>query len=337
MKKRLWISFSIVIAVALIGGFFYVRDQAYFSHGREQNNVVFNIQKGEGSLRIAADLESKSLISSRFYFWGYLKARGLSDKIYPGRYLLSGKMTIPEIAAIVTNPQKVYEQVLFKEGWTAKQMADELDVHGFDGAAFISLVKNPPEDMVSQFSVLSDKPAGASLEGYLFPDTYYFSREATPKGILEKILDNTQNKITSDMLDSINLQHKTVFKILTMASIIEKEVNKDTDRTLVSGLFWNRIKIGQPLQSDATLTYILGDNRSRHSIEETKVNSAYNTYVNKGLPPGPISNPGLSSILAAIYPKDSDYNYFLSDPATGNTVFAKTYAEHLANKARYGL
>lgn len=327
---------TIIVAI-LIGGFFYVRNQMYFSHGKQQASVIFEIQKGEGNAKISADLEKAGLISSNWYFYGYVRTHGYLNKFMPGKYLLSGQMTIPEIAVVLTNPEKKFEQVLFKEGWTAQQMASELDAHGFDGSAFLALVNDPPQDIVSQFPVLSDKPDGALLEGYLFPDTYYFAKEATPEGILKKILSNTENKISADDRSAIKAQGKTVFQVLTMASIVEKEVKTDADRAIVSGIFWSRIRNGQALQSDATLTYVLGDKNAAHNGAQLAVDSPYNTYQNKGLPPGPISNPGLSAIAAAIHPKDTDYNYFLSDPQTGRTVFSKTFAEHVANKTKYGL
>lgn len=335
MKKKIII--LLIVAGVILGGFFYFRAQVYFSHGTQKQNSVFEIKKGEGNAQIATNLQDKEIISNKIYFWFYLKTHDLLNKIYPGDYLLNGDMTIPEIAVIITNPKKVYEKVLFKEGWTAKQMAEELKNHGFDDAAFLDMVNNPSQDILSQFSVLADEPKSATLEGYLFPDTYYFSREATPEGILKKILNNTEIKVNSDLRTEIKKQGKSIFDIITMASIIEREVKTDDDRALVSGLFWNRIVVGQPLQSDATLSYIYSDKVDAHSLAQTKVDSPYNTYQNKGLPIGPVANPGLSSINAAIYPKNSAYSYFLSDPKTGQTIFSETFEEHVANKFKYGL
>jgi UPF0755 protein len=335
MLKRFVI--AAVIVLILVGGFFYLSHQVYFSHGTFASNKIFVISKGDGNATIGKNLQKEGLISNNLYFYFYVRTHGLLNKLYPGDYLLSGNMTIPEITAIITNPKKTYEKVTLIEGWTAKQMADELNSHGFEGDAFLALINNPPKEIVSQFAVLSDKPAQASLEGYLFPDTYYFSKDATAEGIFKKILQNTDTKINSDILAEVKNQNKSFFEVLTMASIVEKEVRTDADRALVAGIFWNRIKIGQALQSDATLTYILGDKDAAHSGAQLATDSPYNSYQNKGLPPGPISNPGLASIIAAIHPRDSAYNYFLSDPATGKTVFSKTFEEHVANKAKYGL
>ena len=332
--KKISIVFLAIIAVGA-GSFFYVRSQMYFSHGSQKENAVFEIEKGQGSAEIAANLEKKGVISNKIYFWLYLKKQGLLDNIYPGSYLLNGEMTIPEIAVVITNPKKVYEKITFPEGWTMKLMAEELKKHGFDGDEFLRLTNNPPAEVVSQFGALSDKPKTATLEGYLFPDTYYFSREATPEGILKKILNNTEMKIDKDLRAEIKKQGKTVFDMINMASIIEREVGAEKDRKIVSGIFWNRIDIGQALQSDATLSYILDDKVDAHSVEQTKIDSPYNTYLYKGLPAGPIANPGLSAIKAAIYPEKTNFFYFFT--VEGETIFSKTFEEHTANRVKYGI
>jgi UPF0755 protein len=218
-----------------------------------------------------------------------------------------------------------------------KQFSERLTANGFDGAGFLEIVKNPSQGIISDFSVLSGKPAGASLEGYLFPDTYKFSKEATPEVIVRKILTEGTEAKLSGLKKTVENQNKSFFEILTMASIVEMEVTTPEDRTLVSGIYWNRIKVGQPLQSDITIAYILGEKKKQYSFADTRTVSPYNTYLNTGLPPGPIDNPGLDAIQAAIYPKNSDYNYYLSDPETGQTIFSKSLDEHNANKAKYGL
>ena len=338
MSIRRKIGIIIVLFLAAISGLFYVYNQVYLSHGTESSSVMFSIVKGEGNGEIATNLKEKKLISQKIYFWIYLKKNNLLDKIYPGEYPLNGNLTIPEIAAIITNPQKVFITVTFPEGWTAKQMAERLTAKGFDGAAFLELVNKPSAEIISQFPILTKKPNGASLEGYLFPDTYKFSKEATPDGILKKILNNTESKITNEIRKQASDQNKSIFQILTMASILEKEVSSVEDFKIVSGIFWNRIAAGQALQSCATLAFILGVNKEQYSIADTQIKSSYNTYLNKGLPPGPISNPGINTILAALNPAETDYNYFLTDPENkSNTVYAKTYAEHLANKQKFGL
>ena len=137
------------------------------------------------------------------------------------------------------------------------------------------------------------------------------------------------------MRKDIKAQDRTIYEIITMASIVEKEVRILEDMKTVAGIFWDRIKYGQALESCASLAYILGESKVQYSVADTKIDSPYNTYKNPGLPPGPISNPGLNAVRAAIYPEYTSYNYFLSDPQTGDTIFSKTFEEHKQNKQKY--
>ncbi|MFA5776822.1 MAG: endolytic transglycosylase MltG [Parcubacteria group bacterium] len=327
----------IVILAAIAGSFFYFRYQVYYSHGSYENVKIFKIEKGEGNSAVSDKLKKEGLISSKIYFYYYSRTHELLSKILPGDYELNGKMTIPEIAATITREQNKFLKITFPEGWDSKKVAERLSSKGFSGAEFLDIVKNPSYDLTSKYSFFSLLPRGISLEGYLFPDTYFFSQKLTSEDIVRKILSDFDNRFAPDLRDEIKKQGKSLEDIVTMASIIEREVKKEEDKKTVSGIFWNRIKNGQPLQSCATIAYILGENKKQYSFEDTRINSPYNTYMNKGLPPGPINNPGLSSIEAAIYPKETGYNYFLSDPETGETVFSKTLEEHNANKSKVGL
>jgi len=192
-----------------------------------------------------------------------------------------------------------------------------------------------PKDYSDKLSLLKDKPKYYSLEGYLFPDTYIIYNDASLEDIVLKMLHNFDSKLTSKMREDIKKQEKTIYEIITMASVIEKEVRDPEEMKIVSGIFWKRIDVWQPLQSCASLAYILGINKPVYSIEDTKIESPYNTYQNYGLPPGPICNPGLAAIEAAIYPKETEYNYFLSKKENGETVFSRTIEEHNLNKAKY--
>jgi len=214
-------------------------------------------------------------------------------------------------------------------------MAARLKENNLDGDGWLKLVSSP-DNFRDKYSFLKD-PAVTNLEGYLFPDTYFFQKDASAEDIVSKMLDNFEGKIDAQMTIDIQSQNKSIREIIVMASIVEAEVKSQEDRETVSGIFWKRIDEDMPLQSDATLTYALNDNESRHSYAQTRYNSPFNTYMNKGLPPGPIDNPSLEAIEAAIHPKASDYVYFLSDPNSGATYFAKTLDEQNINKAKVGL
>jgi len=207
------------------------------------------------------------------------------------------------------------------EGWTNDGIAAYLEkTGGWPAAEFLK--------------------AAAGKEGYLFPDTYRVYASSTPAEIADKMLANFEVKVTPEMRAEIKRQGKTLEDIIIMASLIEKEapvdysLDEDRDARIVSGIFWNRMKIGQGLQSDATLSYILKDNKDQHSGGELEVDSPYNTYKYRGLPPGPIANPGLLAIKAAVSPLATSYYYFLTTPDK-KIFYAKTYEEHLQNKYKY--
>lgn len=309
--RKKTIIFFIVIAL-VIAALFYFRYQVYYSRGTNQGGQIFIIEKGEGNMKIASKMEEEKIISGKFYFYYYLRTHNLANKIMPGDYNISGRMSIPEIASIITNTEKSYVKITFPEGLTVQEMADLIGQNGYDKGAFLDTVNNP-ETMRDKFPFLADKNI-TNLEGYLFPDTYFFAPDATPQGIVYKMLDNFGRKITPDMAEGMKKQNRSLSEEITMASLIQGEVKTFSEMKLVSGIFWKRLGIGMRLQSDTNL----------------------DTYDQKGLPPKAINNPGLEAITAAIYPQASDYLYFVSDKNTGETYFSRTFEEHKVNKIKAG-
>jgi UPF0755 protein len=324
-----------LVTALLLVGFFYFRYQIYFAKGMAGTERILKIAKGESGTEIAEKLEKENLISGKMFFLYYLKKEKLGDKILPGEYELNSNLTIPEITILLTQKKEDFVRLTFPEGWDSQKIAERLTANSLDGQGFLALVKKP-EQFKAQYAFLQD-PTIKSLEGFLFPDTYFFKKEISPEEIVLKMLDNFDTKLTAEARTAIQKKNSSIFKAIILASIVEKEVRSDADRAIAAGIFWERIAIGQPLQSCATLAYILGENKKQYTYADTQIKSPYNTYQNKGLPPGPISNPGLSAIKATIYPVESKYNYFLSDPATDRTIFSQTFEEHLNNKAKYGL
>ncbi|MFA7663080.1 MAG: endolytic transglycosylase MltG, partial [Patescibacteria group bacterium] len=170
--------------------------------------------------------------------------------------------------------------------------------------------------------------------GYIFPDTYHITTTATAEEIMDKALSNFGNKLTPELRAEIKAQGKTIYEIITLASIVENEVAKAEDMKIVAGIFWNRLDIGMGLQSDATINYITSGKTTRPTADDLKIDSPYNTYKYRGLPPGPIANPGIASIEAVINPTKTDYLYFLTTPDK-QTIFSKTFEEHVAAKNKY--
>jgi len=252
---------------------------------------------------------------------------------------------------IVPKPE---DTIQILEGWTTRDIAHYLESKGswqskdfFDiaGSPMIDYRKNKtaptPVDFSTEYSFLKDKPSYRGLEGYLFPDTYRIYASSTVTEAIDKMLSNFDKKLTPKMRADIAAQGKTIYEVITLASIVEKEApidyqtSDDRDAKIIAGIFLNRLNIGQGLESDATISYIYGDNKPSHSGSELTVDSPYNTYRYRGLPPGPICNPGILAIEAAIYPIKTDYYFFLTPQGKSNVVYAKTYAEHLKNKNLY--
>ena len=336
LRKILTIFFLLLLAASFL---VYFRHQIYFSKGSNLEGGLFVVVKGENANVVASKLVKQNLISNRIFFLYYIWKSGALHEIKAGKYQLAAGATIPEIVKTITNPNLSSNEVevMFREGLSMTEMAQLINDNNLPGTEFLDLCKNPTTEIKNKYDFLKDLNANATLEGYLFPDTYAFAKNASAQLILEKILNNFAKKIDAQTLAEIKNQKKSLREIIIMASIIEKEAGKQEDMGKVSSVFWNRLKIGQRLQSDATLEYVLGTGKIQHSVKETQFKSPYNTYQVAGLPPGPVSNPGLDAIKAAINPTQSDYLYFLTDLATKKTIFAKTFEEHVQNKAKYGL
>ncbi|MDD5590013.1 MAG: endolytic transglycosylase MltG [Candidatus Portnoybacteria bacterium] len=337
MKKLLfWSLFSVFILV-LAGIFFfsYAFYQIYAPAGNGAGEEkMFEINAGQGVKEIADSLESQGLIRSDYWFEVCVWLEGLEAKFKTGKYFLSPDMSTAKIIQALTEGLTVDENVwvTFPEGFSLKQIEARLVAAGLDGEGLgLEKIGNFQND----FEFLAEAPASASLEGFLFPDTYKFEKDAKLRDITQKMLDNFGEKLTDKMRADIESQGKNIFDIIIMASVVEKEVKAPDERAVVSGIFWERLADKYPLESDATLSYALDDKKDRHSIEETKLDSPYNTYKNIGLPPGPINNPGLEAIEAAVYPRKTAYYFFLTESGTGKAIFAKTLQEHIANKTKY--
>ena len=188
-----------------------------------------------------------------------------------------------------------------------------------------------------RFPFLATLPSGASFEGYLFPDTYLFPKEATAELIVNELLKTFEKKALP-LFEAYSGKTKlTPYESLVLASIIEEEGKNAQERKIISDIFLKRLAIGQPLQSDATVNYVLGTSKMQPTLKDIETNSPYNTYKFPGLPPGPIANPGIESLTAALDPTPNEYYYFLNNLKTGETVFSKTFEEHVRNRELHGL
>lgn len=295
-------------------------------------NIEFLAQKGEGDEEIAIKLEEQGIIKNNYFFRLYAIIFGSDSKLQAGRYSLSPAMTIPEIIGKFVSGDVIKQKITILEGWDIKDIEKYFIDEKVSSAEDFKEALN--KDYSGEFDFLKEKPENIGAEGYLFPDTYNISLGEKTEDIIKLMLSNFNKKLNAGLREQIISQNKTVFEVIIMASIIEKEVKTMDDKKIVAGILWKRLNAGMPLQVDATINYITDKNHPGVAIRDTKIDSPYNTYKYKGLPRGPISNPGMDSIIATIYPTESKYWYYLSG-FDGKTIFSKTFAEHSVAMTKY--
>lgn len=333
-KKIAFISSVILIFILAV---FMCREIYIPQNPFDKTTIVFTIKKGDSVEIISKNLKNQGLIRNETFFKMFILFKGISRNLQAGSYALSPSMNISDFARLFFEGEAIGEKIKIVEGWDLEDIFDNVSKDELYTKDQLSKAIYSPEvqQFISNFKYLGESAKKTEYEGYFFPDTYKVSLDTTPEDFIKNIFANFDNKLTLDLRKDIERQKKSVSDIIIMASIIEKEVKNFSDKKIVSGILWKRIKIGMPLQVDATLLYnndfISGE---RVLISDTLKNSPYNTYINKGLPPGPICNPGLDSIKAAIYPTNSNYLYYLSAP-DGRTIFSENFEQHKAAKAKY--
>jgi len=304
-------------------------------------DTVFIVSPGEGVEKIGQNLFDAGLINSRLYFKIYVWRSGIQSDLKAGEYMLKTSLSIKEIASILVSGESLSREKEIKiiEGWKINDIEEYLVKNNLAPKnTFNELAKHDIGYWILDIAkpdFLNDAPADANLEGYLFPDTYRIFRDATAEDIIAKMLDNFNGKLSPAMRADISKQGKSIHDIVVMSSIVEKEVRSAADKKIVAGILYKRLELGMKLEVDVTINYISGKNNPSSALEDLQIDSPYNTYKYYGLPPGPIANPGLDAIMAAIYPEKSPYLFYLNRQDTGETIFSKTYEEHLRNKAKY--
>ncbi|MFF2017287.1 endolytic transglycosylase MltG [Paenibacillus sp. NPDC058177] len=301
--------------------------------------VTFTIEKGTGSAGIADLLEKNGIIRNSLFFKGYLKWTKEGSKFKAGTYVAKPGDTYDELIARLNAGDVVKEETLMftiPEGYTAEQVADKLATASkLDSGVFVDLMNSGKALKEADVLGIPQEPElRHRLEGYLFPETYELPKDSKPQEILEAMLEQLVKKLDTipNWHEKLKARGLSLHELLTVASLVEREVVVDTERPLVAGVIYNRLKKGQKLEIDATVQYLLDQPKERLLYKDLEIESPYNTYKNAGLPPGPICNPGLPSIQAALEPQASDYYFYVTkkDGSKGH-LFAKTYKEHLAN------
>ncbi len=311
-------------------------NRIFFEHPKKDAQPVsILVQNGESFAALAKDLKEKHVIANAFWFRVAAEFAGVTAKVKQGAYEVTPGENYSSLLTTLTTSSTTDVSVTIPEGYTLKQigelMHEKLNISAADWQAATG-VSSPFES--HPLVVMAKKPDNVDLEGYLFPDTYRFYPSATANDVVKKMLDEMQAKIEGIDAPTGDAKGMTLHQVLTLASIVEREVRKPDDMKQVADIFLKRISAGIALQADSTVNYVTGgDDPSINSTDRT-LDSPYNTYMNRGLPPGPISNPGLNALSAVIHPASNPYYYFLTDN-TGNVYYAKTLEEHTVNRAKY--
>jgi UPF0755 protein len=335
-----------VIMIALVVG---VGLGIYFFFevgSRPSNNtdlVRFTVKSGETFNEVTQNLHDTKLVRNTVVFTLRAKMLDAETRLKPGDFFLRRNMTIDEILETITNARLVERRVTIPEGLRLEQIAQVLNEKGWDGAKFSELVR---KGNFPQFSFLKDKPQGASVEGFLFPETYTFTAGMSEEDIIATMLRQFGEQYNTKLRDKAN-QGIGIYKIVTMASLIEKETAKADERAVVASVFYNRLWGDMPFQTDPTVSWVRDTESYKKdptfskwwkapTKEDLNLDSPYNTYKYKGLTPGPICNPGLASLIAATEPVTTEYLFFVATgDKEGSHAFAKTLEEHNENIKRY--
>lgn len=318
------------VLFAVLGG------SAYFTFWRRQppsRTIRVTVKKGQNTAQIAATLARAGVISNAATFRVYAGVTQTESKLQPGRYRFRTGLTYYQILKEMTKSRAVkLVTVVIPEGFTAKQIAERL----------AAITKRPAADFyeyvsgqgVRQVRPSELPPEVETVEGYLFPKTYEFEERAHPRAIVSRMID--QFKLETESVDWTPAQQKnlTHHQIVTIASLIEREARVPEERPLMAAVIYNRLEKGMPLQIDATVQYLLPEQKAALTIKDLAIASPYNTYQQTGLPPGPIASPGIDSIKAALAPAQVDYIYYVLTSPDGHHTFTNNYDEFLAAKRR---
>ncbi|MEX0650283.1 MAG: endolytic transglycosylase MltG [Candidatus Andersenbacteria bacterium] len=302
-----------------------------------QKTEAFTIESGATAQRVWEKLEEEEFVNQtlplKYAGW----KQDAASKIKAGTYYLEEGEPITEVVGrfITGDTQPDELTITYPEGFTLKQIAARTASRGISTEEAFLAAASDPAAYAEEFPFLGNMPPNRTLEGYLFPDTYKVFPDDTPEDVIKRMLATFDQRVRqAELPDKARAADRTLDEIIIMASIIEREVISDDDMALVSGVLWKRNDEEMGLGADATIRYILDQWDSPLTVQNLAVDSPYNTRRFRGLPPGPIGNPGLRALMAAVEPQESEYYYYLSAPS-GETIFSRTNDEHNVNKAKH--
>lgn len=280
------------------------------------------IPQGSSARQIAAILAENKVIPSRLGFMLLVRVTGKSANLKTGAYRFSPKMSPSTILSMIARGDVCARWITFPEGYTISQMGERLEAQGICSAdKFIALATTGGKNFPAKF------PHPDNLEGYLFPDTYLIPTGVSEATIISQMLDCFDQKVYNKFAGDAASSGMSLGQVITLASLIEREARVEKDRPLVSSVLRNRLGKNMRLECDATVLYALGRHKNRVLYRDLEINSPYNTYRNAGLPPGPIANPGIASVEAALHPVKADYLYYVARK-DGTHIFSRTFDEH---------
>ena len=326
---------TILITLIIILGFsFFVSVKVNKNNNNDFGDKQFLVESGQGVSDIADNLVERGFLKSKLWFKVYILLSGKKAGFYNGDFELRTDMDIKELVhELQTQRDYAKEQTItLLEGWSVNQIDQYLTEQGLIDSGELNNYTKKFKD--KSYFFLLDKPRKADLEGYLYPDTYRVYEQATVEEITARMLNNFDDKLTDELRDEIKSQKKSIYEVLTLASVVEKEMFGYENRRVVADVFLKRLNIGMALQSDATVNYVTKKGIAAPSLDDISIDNPYNTYKNIGLPPGPICNPSIEAIRAVLYPTETDYWYFLNTKE-GDIIFSKTHDEHVQNKFKY--
>ncbi|MBC2581330.1 endolytic transglycosylase MltG [Clostridium sp. DJ247] len=322
----------LVITIIMLSGVYY--GYKLLSTTKNTYDVEIKIPENSSTREIANILHEKSIIRSKYYFIFEQKVLHKDKIIKFGTFIIPKQIPLSRLANILARYGKDANmiKITIPEGYNTEQIGQLLEKNGLvTKNDFLNKVANWKD---TSYWFLKDIPQDTHmLDGFLFPNTYFFYKNETSDEIIHAMLDQFDKEI-SQYKNYIIQSNYDIRNLVIVASLIEKEARKDVDRPKIASVIYNRLNKDMPLQIDATIIYVIGHKDKLYN-KDLMVQSPYNTYINKGLPPSSICNPGIASITAAIHPEKTDYLYYVLNEQTSEHVFAKTYQEHVENIKKY--
>lgn len=327
-KLRIFIGLLLTAALLILISAYSILLFWQWSIGSDDNKVEVTIVRGMTPHSIADSLLQLKIIPSKTQFLLATKWMGVARELQAGTYRFSGRLSYYSILRKLKDGHTIQEKITFPEGMRIREMAQLLEnKFGIDAEQFIELTRDPGYCTRLGEGILS-------LEGYLFPETYFFRSDVRPEEVIETLLSRSLSILEQQLAGQDETIRLSRHEIVTLASLIEGEALLDEERPIISAVYHNRLERGMLLQADPTLQYLLPGKPRRLLDKDLEIESPYNTYLHAGLPPGPVNNPGLASIRAALNPAEVNYLYLVAK-GDGSHVFSKTNTEHIRAKQRF--